>query len=106
MVGERGPELMMMHGGEKILSAGKTSQAVQAPWTTSSHLMSALASGGSGAGQVHVHIEKGAVQVGTNYQGYNTTSDTIAQATQLTQAIEASMMKSQLLQQIASGVTG
>ncbi len=106
MVGERGPELMMMGGGEKILSAHQTSQAVQAPWTTSSHLMSALSGGGSGAGQIHVHIEKGAVQVGTNYQGYNTTSDTIAQATQLTQAIESSMMKSQLLQQLANGVTG
>ncbi len=100
LVGERGPELVHLSGGQQILNANQTRQMMSG----SSNILSN--SGTAGGGHIHVHIEKGAVQVGTNYQGFNTTSDTIAQAAQLTQAIEASMMQSQLLQQLANGVTG
>jgi hypothetical protein len=115
VAGERGPEMIHVAPGTSahVLSASQTaslmsgtsSMPAQVPWSSRSNILSAP-SGGSGTGQIHVHIQKGAVQVGTNYQGYNTTSDTVAQAAQLTQALESSMMKSQLLQQLANGVTG
>jgi hypothetical protein len=51
LVGEQGPELMYMHGGEQIVPAPRTSDTLAA-------LASAAASGGGGGGgtaEIHVH---------------------------------------------------
>ncbi len=106
MVGERGPELVRLSGGQQIMNAAQTFNAVQAPYTSANRLLAGSFSGQRTPGSVHVTIEKGAVQMGTNYQGVFTSQDAQSAANQFTQALEKSLSKSQVLQALANGVTG
>lgn len=115
IVGERGPEILSFANGgtANIINASRARQIlqgsdampVQAPWTTANRLLS---QGGStpAAGGVHITIEKGAVTMGTNYQGMFTSQDAQSAASQFEQALTKALTKSQTLQALASGVTG
>jgi hypothetical protein len=105
MVGERGPELVRLSGGQKIFNAAQTFNAVQGPYTSANRLMT---QGGAApaTGGVHITIEKGAVTMGTNYQGVFTSQDAQSAAAQFEQALSKALGKSQTLQALAGGVTG
>jgi hypothetical protein len=122
LVGERGPELVKLSGGQSIMDAGKTAsvlrgtsaQTAQAPWTATpaQQLMydafspaNNHARGTSGGGGLTVNL--GGVTVQTSGAGASqTTSDTQALGQQFEQAVERAVAKSGLLQAIAGGQTG
>jgi hypothetical protein len=106
MVGERGPELVKLSGGQQIMDASKTAQAVQAPWTTgqtAQHVFSPITS--SGGGGVSIVFDKGSISFSSG-TGYHTSADVNTQAQQFVQALEKALMKSKVLKTIAAGVTG
>lgn len=106
MVGERGPELVRLSGGQQILNASQTSQAVQAPWTTgqtAQHVFSPITAGKGGG--VSIRFDKGSISFSSG-SGYHTSGDVNTQAQQFVQALEKALMKSKVLSTIAAGVTG
>jgi hypothetical protein len=106
MVGERGPELVKLSGGQQIMNASQTQQAVQAPWTTgqmAQHVFSPITSGSGGG--VSIVFDKGSISFSSG-SGYHTSSDVNTQAQQFVQALDKALMKSRVLKTIAAGVTG
>lgn len=107
LVGERGPEMVKLSGGQQIMNAAQTFNAVQAPWTTgkaAQYLFSPI-TGGQGGGGVHISFDKGSIVMGGG-GGFHTSTEVNTQADQFVQALEKAMMKSTVLQKIAAGVTG
>jgi len=105
VVGERGPEVVALSGGQQILSAAKTAQMMQPSFGGGSM------SGGGGTAGVTVVFEAGSVTLGsvggnTGASGYHTSADVQAQAQQFIQAVETGLQKSQALKNIKSGSSG
>lgn len=74
-VGERGPELMLMRGGEKVVSARESAAAVgvaEVPWHNG--MTRENAQSGSAGSAFHFNFDKGAVQF-TNTAGFASNSD-------------------------------
>lgn len=115
LVGERGPEILSFANGgtANVINASRTRQilqgsdamAAQAPWTAANRLLTQGAAAAPSGG-VHITIEKGAVTMGTNYQGVFTSQDAQSSAAQFEQALSKALSKSQTLQALAGGVTG
>lgn len=98
LVGERGPELVSLSGGQSIISASKTAQMLQP-------VFSAMNSGKGGG--LTVNVQLGTINLNSSpTNGYNTTSDINTLANQLTQAIEQSLSSSQVINAVANGATG
>lgn len=117
LVGERGPELLSFANGGTAnvtpadqaasLLRGTSAMSAQAPWTAANRLLSGTFTGNSSQGSgITINFDKGAVQLGTNYQGVFTSQDAQSAANQFTQALEKALSKSTVLNSIASGVTG
>jgi hypothetical protein len=102
IVGERGPEIVAMSGGQQVVSAAKMAVMQQPSFATNS-LMGVK--GGSG---LTIAFQNGAITIngsgGTT--GYHTSGDVQSQAQQFVQALETALSKSTVLQNIAAGVTG
>ena len=100
LVGERGPEMVALSGGQQIISAAQTAKMMQPK-------MSGGMPGDSGG--LTIVFQSGAIQINNSggvTSGYHTSADVQSTASQLTQAVETSLKKSALLKNIASGVTG
>jgi hypothetical protein len=100
LVGERGPEMVALSGGQQIINATQTAKMMQPKY-----------SGGmpGDGGGLTIVFQSGAIQItnsGGVTSGYHTSADVQSTASQLTQAVETSLKKSAILKQIASGVTG
>jgi SLT domain-containing protein len=124
LVGERGPELVSLSGGQSIMNAAQTSsllrgtsaQAVQAPWTASPAQQLLLdtmtpannhAKGSSGAGGVTINLGGVTVQTSGGGAGITqTTADTQALSQQFEQAVGRAIQKTGLIDAIRSGNTG
>lgn len=101
LVGERGPEVVALSGGQQIISAAQTAKMMQPRMSGGM---------GGGGGGLTIVFQQGAISIhnsgGNATSGYHTSSDVQASAAQLTQAVETSLKKSTLLRNIAAGVTG
>lgn len=100
LVGERGPELVALSGGQQIINAQQTAKMMQPAF--------GMPAGGGGAG-LAIIFQSGSIVMhssGNPTQGYHTSSDVQSSAGQLVQAVETALMKSALLKNIANGVTG
>jgi hypothetical protein len=101
VVGERGPELVAMSGGQQIINASQTAKMLQPSF-----------SGGAGSnasGGLSIVFQSGAVTLhnsGGGTTGYHTSADVQPSAEQFVQAIETALNKSAVLRNIAAGVTG
>lgn len=116
VVGERGPELVRLSGGQQVMNAFQTASvlrgqsSVQAPYTTGSqgsYRYDPASPVGGGGGGRPVTVSIGGVTVSApNMTGTQTTADTQVLGQLIVQQVEQAMQKSSLLQQIANGVTG
>lgn len=100
VVGERGPEVVALSGGQQIISAAQTAKMMQPKFSMPGE------SSGSGLTIVFQH---GAIQItnsGGGTSGYHTSSDVQASAGQLVQAVETGLRRSTIIKNIAAGVTG
>lgn len=120
VVGERGPELFMPKQSGSILTAGQTSnllrgnaaQSAQAPWSATpaqSLLLDMLSPANSrarqgGGGGITVQVAPGAVNI-TGSGGGSTTSDIQTAGQTLVREVEKALAKSDLIQNVANGVT-
>lgn len=102
VVGERGPEVVALSGGQQILNASQTAKMLQPSF-------SGMGGSGGGAG-MYIVFQSGAITMNTSgggaTSGYHTSADVQSTAAQLTQAVETSLKKSAVLRNIAAGVTG
>jgi hypothetical protein len=100
IVGERGPEVMAMSGGQQIVSAAKMAVMQHPSFATSSM-------GVKGASGLSLTFQSGAITINGSgaSTGYHTSSDVQSQAQQFVQALETALGKSVVLQNIASGAT-
>lgn len=103
VVGERGPEVVALSGGQQIVNAAQTAKMLQPKF-------GAIGDGTSGG--VNVVFQKGSIVI-TNggigektVSGYHTSADIQSNAAQFIQAVETGLAKSALLRNIAAGVTG
>lgn len=125
IAGERGPEAVTITNGSKanIMNAKETSDllrgtAAQAPQgvhtasPTAAYVLDrtlglgATGTAGGAATTIQVSVAKGAINYTGSGATAGTAADTQTMADQLQQAIETSMAKSQLIQNIAAGKTG
>jgi cell wall-associated NlpC family hydrolase len=119
LVGERGPELLTMRGGENVTSAKKTSDlltgtaamAAQAPWRTgplASLWMSDSAQNqnSTGGGKSNITFNFPANAVVVNVASMNSSADISNAASQLANGLTAAMAQSSLVQNIACGNKG
>lgn len=100
LVGERGPEVVALSGGQQIISAAQTAKMMQPKFSMPGE------SSGSGLTIVFQH---GAIQItnsGGGTSGYHTSSDVQSSAGQLVQAVETGLRRSTIIKNIAAGVTG
>lgn len=102
VVGERGPELVSLSGGQGIINAAQTAKMMQPSF-----------SGGissNGGGGVSIVFQSGAITMsttgGTGTSGVHSSSDVQSNAAQLEQAIDTLLRKNTTLKNIAMGVTG
>lgn len=102
VVGERGPEIVALSGGQKVLNAAQTAKMMQPQFSG--------AGSGSGSG-MYIIFQSGSITMNTTgggsaTSGFHTSSDVQSSAQQLTQAIEAALRKNATIRNIAAGVTG
>lgn len=101
LVGERGPELVSLSGGQQIINAAQTARMLQPKYGG----QPAQSSGGG----LHITFANGAITMhntNSGTTGYHTSGDVQSNAAQLVQAVETALNKSQVLKNIAAGVTG
>jgi hypothetical protein len=101
LVGERGPELIQLKGGEKINNAAVTASMMK----TMGYFMGGQTPTGGGISLV---FEKGSITLGGGggLTGYHTSGDVNADAAQFTQAVTTSIRKSTILNNLKMGVPG
>lgn len=101
LVGERGPEMVALSGGQQIINSAQTAKMLQ-PTITGTN--------GKQGGGVSVVFQSGAISItggsSSSTKGYHTSGDVQPNAQQLVQAIETALSKSAVLRDIAAGVTG
>lgn len=101
LVGERGPELVALSGGQQIINSSQTARMMQPKFG---------GGGESSGGGLVIMFQQGAISIvnsgGGATGGYHTSADVQASAGQLVQAVETALKKSAVLQNIAAGVTG
>lgn len=116
LVGERGPELVKLGGGQQVMNASKTADILkgsharpgQTPWDTHTALGLYLApmpqntAHHAGKCEVHLHMPKDAIRIHT--QG--SPSDVSNAVRQIMQGISEAMANDEMVKRIMSGVMG
>ena len=124
LAGERGPEMVTVASGQSanIMSAkqtadlisGRSAQSAQAPWTATPGQQLLLdtmtpansyAQGANGGVTISVTVEQGAITMGGGGSGGNSSTDVQSMANAFGQAVENRMARSELIRNIAKGVT-
>lgn len=102
VVGERGPEIISLSGGQGIVSAAQTAKMLQPVFSG--------AGGAKGSGGMSIVFQSGAITISSSgggvTAGHHTSADVQSIAAQLIQAVEIGLNKNILLKNIAAGVTG
>lgn len=107
LVGDRGPELISLQGGEGIknaqqtrdLLAGNAGRPAQAPWT----VLGGGRTSGSGKGGVTIQLNFGANSIVIS--GVGSASDVSSSAREIAQDIGKYLAAEQIVREIASGVS-
>jgi hypothetical protein len=102
VVGERGPEVVAMSGGQQIINAAQTAKMLQPSFSGGI--------GGSGGSGLSIIFQSGSITMTTNGSGLtsgtNNSPDVQSTAAALVQAVETGLTKSAVIRNIAAGVTG
>lgn len=103
VVGERGPEVVAMSGGQQIINAAQTAKMLQPTFGGG-------VGGPMGGGGLSIVFQSGSITMTTSginvAAGTNNSNDVQSTAASLVQAIETGLNKSQVIRNIAAGVTG
>jgi cell wall-associated NlpC family hydrolase len=117
LLGERGPELVKLGGGQQVMNASQTADILkgshakpgQTPWDSHTARELVLAATAQNSGhratgkcEVNLHMPAGAIVIHTN----GSPSDVSANVRQIMQGVSEAMAENEMVQKIMQGVMG